>query len=198
MWARSSHQSGQTPDRESAGEWWLITPARLQHTVCCSLISAAKGAPSHIWLDSKTALGRISNKQLCYLCKVSGAGCFCMHGRISLSLDSLGRLKWPLKHDALHPAYKKDSYFSSFLTKEISILQSTIIFHLLKAGSDFFRQEQLNYFTKRWKNEKVSLVQEISEKGNIYISFPVVDLLYWKFYLQLNRSASLDFSPDHF
>lgn len=58
-------------------------------------------------LGSKAALGKISNKQLSNLCKASGAGDFCMHGRVSLALDSLWDLKQPLKYDTLHPTDKE-------------------------------------------------------------------------------------------
>lgn len=58
-------------------------------------------------LGSKTALGKLRDKQLGYLCKASGAGGFCMHGRISLPLDSLRDLKQPLKCDTWHPTDKE-------------------------------------------------------------------------------------------
>lgn len=58
-------------------------------------------------LGSMTALGKVSNKQLNYLYKTPGTGGFCMHGRISLSLNSLRDLKKPLKYDTLHPTDKE-------------------------------------------------------------------------------------------
>lgn len=119
MWARSSHQRVATffatVSRLRSGGW--STQQRCSILFVAARFLQPQRAPSHIRLDSKTALGKISNKQLCYLCKASGAGCFCMHGRISLSVDSWRNLKQPLKHNTLHPTYKEDSYFCLFSHK---------------------------------------------------------------------------------
>lgn len=58
-------------------------------------------------LGSMTALGKVSNKQLNYLYEASRTGGFCMHGKISLSLNSIRDLKKLLKYDTLHPTDKE-------------------------------------------------------------------------------------------
>lgn len=145
---------------------------------CSTLFVAAwflqpKRAPFHIRLASKTALGKISNKQLCYLCKASGAGCFCMHRRISLSLDSLRNLKQPLKHDTLHPTYKEDTYFCLFSHKRDLNFIICYYFSFTQSWSNL---------TTLLKDETMLLSKRSLRREHLHF-FPVVDFFYLKFYL---------------